>query len=48
MSATRQFLVAASYNASKSMTLDAGMAHSLRTGDWSVFWGLTVLAGRVF
>ena len=48
VSTTRQFLVAASYSASKSMSLDAGMAHSLRTGDWSVFWGLTVLAGRVF
>jgi len=47
-SPARQFLVAGSYNASKSMSLDAGMAHSLRTGDWSVFWGLTVMAGRLF
>ena len=46
--ATRQFLFAASCNLSKSIALDAGMSHSLRTGDWSVFSGVTLLAWRLF
>ena len=47
---TRQFLFAASYNVSKSLTLDAGLARSLRSGvpDWSVFTGFTVLGPRIF
>ena len=47
---TRQLLFAASYNVSKSLTLDAGLARSLRSGapDWSVFTGLTVLGPRLF
>lgn len=50
VSATSQFLFAASYNLSKSITLDAGMARSLRAGvpDWSVFSGVTLLAARLF
>jgi hypothetical protein len=48
--ATRQFLVAASYNVSKRLVLDAGAARSLRSGTptWSAFTGFTWLAGRVF
>src|SRR5262249_12063449 len=48
--ATSQFLFAASYNLSKSIVLDAGMARSLRTGvpDWSVFSGVTLLVARLF
>ena len=48
--ATRHFLVAASYNVSKRLVLDAGAARSLRSGTptWSVFTGFTWLAGRVF
>ena len=47
---TRQLLVAASYNVSKRLVLDAGAARSLRAGapDWSAFTGFTWLAGRVF
>jgi Putative MetA-pathway of phenol degradation len=47
---TSQFLLAASYNVSKSLTLDAGFAHSLRSGvsDRSVFAGFTALGPRVF
>jgi hypothetical protein len=47
---TRQFLVAASYNVSKRLVLDAGAARSLRSGApmWSAFTGFTWLAGRVF
>ncbi|MDB5820932.1 MAG: hypothetical protein JWQ11_4572 [Rhizobacter sp.] len=47
---TAQFLVAASYNVSKTLTLDAGVARSLRSSspDWSVFTGLTVLGPRLF
>jgi len=47
---SRQLLVAASYNVSKRLTLDAGAAKSLRRGDstWSAFAGLTWLAARLF
>ena len=47
---TSQFLLAATYNVSKSLVLDAGCAHSLRIGipDASVFIGLTVLGPRLF
>jgi len=47
---TSQFLMAASYNVSKSLALDAGFARSIRSGvsDQSVFAGLTVLVGRLF
>jgi hypothetical protein len=45
---SRQLLLAASYNVSKRLTLDAGAAKSLRRGDstWSAFAGLTWLAAR--
>ena len=43
-----QFLGAASYNVSKSLVLDAGAAKSLRSGEWSVFSGFTLLAARLF
>ena len=48
--ATSQFLLAASYNVTKSITLDAGASRSLRSGvpDWSVFSGVTMLLGRLF
>jgi len=48
--ATRQFLLAASYNVSKTLTLDAGFARSIRPGttDRSFFTGLTVLGPRLF
>ena len=47
---SRQLLLAASYNLSKRMTLDAGAARSVRRGDstWSAFTGLTWLAARLF
>lgn len=47
---TAQLLAAASYNASRSLTLDAGVSTSIRSGgpDWSLFGGLTVLLGRLF
>lgn len=47
---TSQLLVAASYNVSKRLVLDAGAARSLRSGapTWSAFTGFTWLAGRVF
>jgi len=47
---TAEFLAAASYNVSRSMTLDAGVSRSIRSNvpTWSVFTGLTVLVGRVF
>ena len=47
---SRQLLLAASYNVSKRLTLDAGAAKSLRRGDstWSAFTGLTWLAARLF
>ena len=48
--ATSQFLFAASYNVTKSITLDAGASRSLSSGvpDWSVFSGVTMLLGRLF
>lgn len=48
--ATRQLLVAASYNVSRQLVLDAGAARSLRSGTpaWSAFTGLTWLAARIF
>ncbi len=47
---TTQFLFAASYNVSKSITLDAGASRSLRSGvpDWSLFSGVTMFVGRLF
>ena len=47
---TGQFLFAASYNVSKTLTLDAGFARSLRARapDRSVFMGFTVLGPRLF
>lgn len=47
---TTQALGALSYNVSKSLTLDAGLTRSIRSGpaNWSVFTGLTMLAGRLF
>jgi hypothetical protein len=47
---TSQILLAGSYNVSKSLTLDAGFAHSLRSGvpDRSIFAGFTVLGPRLF
>jgi hypothetical protein len=47
---TAQFLLATSYNVSRSLTLDAGFARNLRStgADWSFFTGLTVLGPRVF
>jgi hypothetical protein len=47
---TSQLLVAASYNVSKRLVLDAGAARSLRSGapSWSAFTGFTWLAGRLF
>lgn len=46
----RQLLLAASYNVSKRLVLDAGAARSLRAGTptWSAFTGFTWLAGRLF
>ena len=43
-------LVAASYNVSKRLILDAGAARSLRGGapSWSAFTGFTWLAARIF
>jgi len=48
--ATRQLLVAASYNVSKRLVLDAGAARTLRAGapSWSAFTGMTWLAARIF
>lgn len=45
-----QVLFAASYNVSKSLALDAGVARSIRSGvpDSLVFTGLTMLLGRLF
>ena len=47
---TRQLLVAASYNVSKRLVLDAGAARTLRSGapSWSAFTGFTWLATRIF
>ena len=48
--ATSQFLVAATCNVTKQLTLDAGAARSLRSGApvWSAFTGLTWLAVKLF
>jgi hypothetical protein len=48
--ATSQLLVAASYNVSKRVVLDAGAARSLRGGapQWSAFTGFTWTAARIF
>lgn len=45
-----QLLLAASYNVSKRLVLDAGAARSLRSGTpaWSAFAGFTWLAARLF
>ncbi|MEP6738851.1 MAG: transporter [Caldimonas sp.] len=47
---TSQFLVAASYNVTKRLVLDAGAARSLRSGapSWSAFSGFTWLASQLF
>jgi len=47
---TSQVLLAATYNIAKTLTFDAGFAHSLRSGvsDHSLFAGLTVLGPRLF
>ncbi len=47
---TRQFLLAAGFNAGKRLTLDAGAARSLRSGApvWSAFTGFTWLAAKLF
>jgi hypothetical protein len=47
---TSQFLLAATCNVAKRLTLDAGMARSTRSGPpaWSAFTGLTWLAARLF
>jgi hypothetical protein len=47
---SRQLLLAASYNVSKRLTLDAGGSRSVRKGDssWSAFAGFTWLAARLF
>jgi hypothetical protein len=47
---TTQFLAAATYSVSKSLVLDAGAAHSVRSGahGWSAFVGLTVVTVRLF
>jgi hypothetical protein len=47
---TRQLLVAASYNVSKRLVIDAGAARTLRSGapSWSAFTGFTWLATRIF
>ena len=47
--ATRQLLVAASYNVAKRLVLDTGAARTLRAGapSWSAFTGMTWLAARL-
>ena len=47
---TGQFLIAASYNFSKALVFDAGVARSTRSNvpDWSAFTGFTWLAARIF
>jgi hypothetical protein len=47
---SRQFLLAASYNLDRRITLDAGAARSIRRGDssWQAFTGFTWLAARLF
>ena len=48
--ATSQFLVAATCNVTRQLTLDAGAARSLRSGApvWSAFTGLTWLTVKLF
>lgn len=50
LDSTRQFLFAASYNVSKSLSLDAGAARSIRSGipDRALFLGATMLVARLF
>jgi hypothetical protein len=45
-----QLLFAASYNLTRSLVLDAGFAHSLRsdTPDWSIFTGFTMVTAHLF
>jgi len=45
-----QVLGAASYNVSKTLTLDAGLARAFGSGErrWSFFAGMTMLTGHVF
>ncbi|GAC1608517.1 MAG: hypothetical protein NVS3B2_17980 [Ramlibacter sp.] len=47
---TSQALVAASYSASRAVTLDLGVSKGLTTasGGWSIFTGVTFLAARLF
>jgi len=47
---TGQLLFAATRSVSRSLAIDAGVAHSIRnsTNDWSVFTGFTWLAARLF
>jgi len=47
---TAQLLAAVSFNASRAVVLDAGLARSLKRGgdDRSVFAGITWLAARLF
>ena len=47
---TSQFLFAASYNFSKALVFDAGVARSTRSNgpEWSAFAGFTWLAARIF
>lgn len=47
---TAQFLVAASYNYSKRIVLDAGTAFGLNhaSPDWTVFAGMTMLIGKIY
>jgi len=47
---TRQLLVAATYNVSKRLVIDAGAARTLRSGapSWTAFTGFTWLATRIF
>lgn len=46
---TAQFLTAVSYNLSKKVVLDAGVAFGLNhaSPDWSLFAGATILVGKV-
>jgi hypothetical protein len=50
VSAQSQLLAGASYNVSKRVVLDAGMTSGLAatSQDWSVFFGITILAGKVW
>jgi hypothetical protein len=50
VSAQSQLLAGASYNVSKRVVLDAGMTSGLAatSQDWSVFFGVTILAGKLW